>query len=933
MIKSQADSNRSEEAAQSVDRELVREIFEKHFQAEAVANFATLSRERRVQLDSYFEYNYSYNFDHFKDPVTSLVSALIALPREQHVEVIEAFKETFGANPDEPPPVLYAAESLYKLSDLLELLEDSPAAATKALVEFLNQRFDYEMIQHAVSLDVNNDDTTYAYDYLYHRMAEERTGDSHPLLQSYLGFDVAKLLNCLLDTYDRHSVPGQDERIVTGLLGSIISREGSLPMYPDEHDEMGGAELVQQVADRRPMLLAAYIEAKRPEINGVEKFFEQYPKVKFSARYAECLCDEGQALGVLLHTEKFSLSRQRKADLAREVVESEGLEPLVNNVRHLPDTVIDILEEGYALRSYRDQVGLHSIEVYNQFREAKNQQQIDDLNATIARIDRALFSPEPIPEEIQQDPLFKAVLCSRFPSASNPDAPAWNAMDRSEDLEFFNDVPEVYRSDIAAARAMEVIPGRTLDEAKQASIARLIARSQRTYIDGFESLEEARTALSESFSRKLQAQDSGLESLADKAAALLIRSFGENSPKAMKESLLDYHICIRADVTDYMARTRDASSQAATPEYYHLLQLREFFADRVVDDLRQLCSHIERSENSDLRELLTQAFRKHQLTAAEQKYDRVLATHRFYTICGPQYQKEISKLDQNLELSADQKQESLRALAKRERQKVVEVIAALGGEPPASEDIDLESELKTLLPPRPTEDMSIDEESDIPSQALYQFAIELFADEKQALDSEIAKYRASDSRSSASIHSFESYVSKNIAAAHALAEAGVCVAEDMPSTPGDRNTECLWNMDNVFFKVHRDPSSGNCVGASIYHVYDIDGQEQLCVSFQPSSTFLYKVDQRGLFRIMADDAIDFAKRNGMQRVLLSKDKTIRTNRTGGDFEDEMDTSIAAMGKTVVFSQPQRFSYQYDYNLELMDVLFELDGEPASEVAD
>jgi hypothetical protein len=655
--------------------------------------------------------------------------------------------------------------------------------------------------------------------------------------------------------------------------------------------------------------------------------------VKFSERYGQCLCDEGQALGVLLHTEKFSLSRKQKADLAREVVESEGLEPLVNNVRHLPDTVIDTLEEGYALRSYRDQVGLHSIEVYNQFKEAKNQQQIDDLNATIARIDRALFSPEPIPEEIQQDPLFKAVLCSRFPSASNPDAPAWNAMDRSEDLEFFDDVPEVYRSDIAAARAMEVIPGETLDEARQASIARLIAGSQRRYIDGFESLEKARTALSASFSKKLQAQDSGLESLDDKAAALLIRSFGENSPKAMKESLLDYHICIRADVTDYMARTRDASSQAATPEYYHLLQLREFFADRVVDDLRQLCSHIERSENSDLRELLTQAFRKHQLTAAKQKYDRVLAQHRFNTIGGAQYKREMSKLQQNLELSADQKQESLRALAKRERQKVVEVIAALGGEPPASEDIDLESDLKTLLPPSPTEDMSIDEKSDIPAQALYQFAVELFADEKQALDSEIAKYRASDRRSSASIHSFESYVSKNIAAAHALAEAGVCVAQDMPSTPGDRNTECLWNMDNVFFKVHRDPSSGNCVGASIYHVYEIDGQEQLCVSFQPSSTFLYKVDQRELFRIMADDAIDFAKRNGMQRVLLSKDKTIRTNRTGGDFEDEMDMRIAAVGKTVVFSQPQRFSYKYDYNLELMDVLFELDGEPASEVAD
>ncbi|OGI74408.1 hypothetical protein A3D42_00090 [Candidatus Nomurabacteria bacterium RIFCSPHIGHO2_02_FULL_41_18] len=62
--------------------------------------------------------------------------------------------------------------------------------------------------------------------------------------------------------------------------------------------------------------------------------------------------------------------------------------------------------------------------------------------------------------------------------------------------------------------------------------------------------------------------------------------------------------------------------------------------------------------------------------------------------------------------------------------------------------------------------------------------------------------------------------------------------------------------------------------------------------------------------------------NGFDRIEVSKSKTIRTNRTGGEFEREMDRRITAIGVTDAFAEPRQFSFNPNYNLKDMDVIWE-----------
>jgi hypothetical protein len=66
----------------------------------------------------------------------------------------------------------------------------------------------------------------------------------------------------------------------------------------------------------------------------------------------------------------------------------------------------------------------------------------------------------------------------------------------------------------------------------------------------------------------------------------------------------------------------------------------------------------------------------------------------------------------------------------------------------------------------------------------------------------------------------------------------------------------------------------------------------------------------------------FAQDNNFDMITFSRNKTIRTNRTGGQFEKTMDARIASGGKKFKFDSPQTFSYSPNYQLQDMDVVWE-----------
>lgn len=162
------------------------------------------------------------------------------------------------------------------------------------------------------------------------------------------------------------------------------------------------------------------------------------------------------------------------------------------------------------------------------------------------------------------------------------------------------------------------------------------------------------------------------------------------------------------------------------------------------------------------------------------------------------------------------------------------------------------------------------------------------------------------------------YIAKTKETANARMVGGVCVSGDNPKK---RGKTCLWNMENYFELVLEDPTTHRCMGVVLLHAFDEDGKT-LTASFNPSSTYLYKVDEAALFKGLLETLKDFAQENGFSRICSSKNKAIRTNRTGGMFEKAMDDEVSKVAKTYRFSEEKIFSYSPDYKILDMDVLWE-----------
>lgn len=98
----------------------------------------------------------------------------------------------------------------------------------------------------------------------------------------------------------------------------------------------------------------------------------------------------------------------------------------------------------------------------------------------------------------------------------------------------------------------------------------------------------------------------------------------------------------------------------------------------------------------------------------------------------------------------------------------------------------------------------------------------------------------------------------------------------------------------------------------------------LTVSFNPSSTYLYSIDEGALFNGLLNTIAQFAEENKFDLITSSQNHTIRTNRTGGQFEK----AVEKINKTFRFAQPKVFSYSPHYSIQDMDVLWEREHNPA-----
>jgi hypothetical protein len=208
-------------------------------------------------------------------------------------------------------------------------------------------------------------------------------------------------------------------------------------------------------------------------------------------------------------------------------------------------------------------------------------------------------------------------------------------------------------------------------------------------------------------------------------------------------------------------------------------------------------------------------------------------------------------------------------------------------------------------------------DKDLFEKYVMQIFHETFENELNIIDSELKKY-TSENTESKQLKKLECFITINHTSAHARGVAGVCVSGDNPLI----NIECQWNMQNYLQMVLRDKDTKICQGLILLHSFEERGKKILTASFNPSNTYLYKVDEEQLFIKLLEQLSIFVLENNFDMILTSQNKRIRTNRTGGVFEKAIQKRINKIDKSYHFDTPRRFSVKPEYWLKEMDVVWE-----------
>lgn len=411
----------------------------------------------------------------------------------------------------------------------------------------------------------------------------------------------------------------------------------------------------------------------------------------------------------------------------------------------------------------------------------------------------------------------------------------------------------------------------------------------------------------------------------------------------LKRLMITYEFAMFEDINNYIAGTTDRVARASNQDYALLCEVGAFYSDRIKEVNRRL---VEAAwKNPTIAALMPGYFQKFtQEGSASQRQakinrlniEKLGASDNFIKQLtkilekrkGKQYRpEEVRKILRRYEDLAKGFQEKTSASPnpqtrafygqlRSQRERTFEAFEAITGETidPASVHLGEINLQQAQSMEADAEHGKYDEEQ----FAAYtvQRSIDLFESEKLNIEGELAKFESLSGQQREVLHGF---ISKNRESANARMVGGVCVSGDNPAKSKEKN---LWDMPNYFQLVFQEPDTLQCQGLVLLHHFNENGEKILAASMNPSSTYLYSVDEAALFNGMMNVLVDFAAENHFDKIVLSKNKAIRTNRTGGTFERTMDARITNTRKDLTFNPPQRFSFSPTYLLNEMDVIWE-----------
>lgn len=573
-----------------------------------------------------------------------------------------------------------------------------------------------------------------------------------------------------------------------------------------------------------------------------------------------------------------------------------------------------------------------------------------------------MISSKPLPAADRERPYYPELIRSVYQNNSGQWTTYENnatCEDRLGDLAGFT-IRDRYEIDLLSAGSVTVREGQELDKAamqRMEGLVYAVAEELKTHDFDPEKMQAAFLQRVDGLLEKMREAGgfadvdmSVAESVEEKLSLLLCEHlYGSQqlSDAELKNLFITYEFAHFEDIRDYIRGTSDRVAGAGNKDYALLCELHTFFADRLKEVNRKLVRAA--FENEHLQPAMGEYFRKHSTRAqAEQRQQRVARARpeqlglsdgfvqqirrtlqqkfgrdrqwsdaqvaRFVHLYESLAQGMTEKKSRTSEKSAA----AFYGQLKSQREKTMVALRDLVGAEFDPREFHLgEVDLRTLL----EEEKNIAAGEYQPEQfAAYtaQRFLGVFQVELDTIDGELKKFSSESGHGRQVLHG---YFAKTRETANARMVGGVCVCGDNPGQ--EKRAQCQWDLPNYFELVLQDPETGRCQGTNLLHYFtDAHGKKILAASLNPSSTYLYSVDEVALFQGIKKCLEQFALANNFDMIVLSTNKGIRTNRTGGTFEKTMDAAIAAVGKKYSFVEPQQFSFRPKYEIKDMDVIWE-----------
>lgn len=612
-------------------------------------------------------------------------------------------------------------------------------------------------------------------------------------------------------------------------------------------------------------------------------------------------------------------------------------------------------QERHLVLELTDHIKIVGPQIIVGYKRAKESGTVDAFFIELKGIADCMGGSHSLTDEQMQKPYFKELLMHVFPNNSGENWVTYDSTDscedRSGDISKYQ-IKDRYEIDLMSGSEVRLKDGQKLDlesiRSTQQSVLELQSLSESVGHDPSEFRQKIAEEIESAFANLTSENPSFPADISTSQKLTLLVAdglygLGGQNIEELKKLLIGYELGKSADLHgDFIDYAGNIGESTLGEDYRRLCQLDGLFKDKIKESARELVQ--EGWNNPQVASLMEKYFSEEssrsQSEESQKLKDRMqigkLALSDSFVArmqklfkqrSGREYTSEqVARLINLYEgytgglqarESSSKKSKEFYGRLKAQREKTLRAIKDLGGGELDPKNFHLgEVNLDELIEAQLTIQTG---QYDADQFAAYttQRILSLFDADTSVLEREIAKLESTSGQTREVLYG---YITKSKISANARMTGGVCVSGDNPDKNAEQN---MWDMPNYLQMVFQDPEALRVQGLILMHEYKgNNGERILSASLNPSSTYLFSVDEASFFSQIMVNLEGFAEANGFDMIVASQNNTIRTNRTGGEFEQALQERVQQVGKSYKFDEAQQFSYKPNYQIQETDVLWE-----------